>query len=943
MAHQKSSLFCTVIFMLLLFGCSSGNAPVTPDNEAMDSNYSMPVGVSTLFPDGSPASGMGALGVFNLSVNADEISAELTPIRQNSLTDVLEVVDITNFLQMAPCSDCAKIGSISIDIDGNLVVSIGIKHPFEAGDSLKPISGKNRGDLHVFNIEGTIVSNLTGTSFPGLGSTTAGFALVNADGLTPYLDTILDDIYPTDATVHPYILHFDDYTAGNFDASNPMGFDSVTDPPPSGNLVMAMGCDYDYQDYVFSIDGTFDFIYAVGCTYAVSSASKTERFSPEYRVPQHNKKAASEVSIEIITNDLKGEDASSTADIEIHVVDISHGVAVGTNLDEMFADSSVGGISIEIPGVEASTVIVDISSPTGTGHDPADPLVYAATITNTASGVEGTYAGLVKVVDSYSPGLNANPLLSGMDGIKRVEPIENPLTGLFDIAEFATYQTFSIYVETGNELPVAILIPTPDPANITQFNTVDFDATTSYDTDGTITLYEFDYDWDSDPLNFTADDSNTTGLATSPSYDTVGTFTAGLRVTDDLGAVAHDSVTVDVAEISAIFVDDSNTTGTEDGTQANPYNTIQEGLAAAVAGDEVWVDDSGNNYTGPITLTADVVLLSTNWDDSDGDDQADIHSTGSTPVVTGADGATIDGFKVYGGSTFGISVSGVDTTISNCLICDIIRTSTAYGVYITNSTGSSVVNCEITNIRNTTSYGDLYGLYLSNSPITITGNDIHDIVASSNYHSVYLLLASGCAPQGGNHLTITHNKVHGLSTGTFTYPHGMYITGSSEAEVKNNLVHSIVGGSYWTCYGIRFSSSDDVSFVNNVIYDTRKSGFYGSVYGLHISSCTNFDGRNNIVNRIRKNFTYQSAYGVSAPAGTVWEYCDVFDASNGLYTGGIAPGTGCITADPLFVAVSTDFHLASGSPCINAGDPAILDVDNSRSDMGCYGGPGGDW
>ena len=65
--------------------------------------------------------------------------------------------------------------------------------------------------------------------------------------------------------------------------------------------------------------------------------------------------------------------------------------------------------------------------------------------------------------------------------------------------------------------------------------------------------------------------------------------------------------------------------------------------------------------------------------------------------------------------------------------------------------------------------------------------------------------------------------------------------------------------------------------------------------------------------------------------------------TGGLYTGGIAPGTGCITADPLFVAVSTDFHLASGSPCINAGDPAILDVDNSRSDMGCYGGPGGDW
>jgi outer membrane protein assembly factor BamB len=440
----------------IIAGCSSQSSPTTPAETSLSGQPL--VGVSERFPDGSPASGMGALGIFDLSVNADEISAELTPIRQNSLTDVLEVVDITNFLMMAPCSDCAKIGSISIDADGNLVVSIGIRHPFAAGDPLKPISGKNRGDLHVFNVEGTIVSNTAGTSFPGLGNATAGFALVNADGYTPYLDSVLDDIYPTDATVHPYILHFDDYTTGNYDASNPMGFESVTDPPPSGNLVMAMDCDYDYQDYIFNIDGAFDFIYAVGCTYAVSSQSKNARFTPEYRVPQHNKKAASEVSVEIITNDLAEGEIASTADIEIHVVDVSHGVAVGTNLDEMFADSSVGGITMEVPGVEASPVIVDVSSPTGSGHDPSDPLVYAATIANTASGVEGAYTGLVKVVDSYSTGLNESPLLGGMDGIKRVGPIENPLTGLFAIDEFATYQIFDVIVQ---EPPgyIEILIP----------------------------------------------------------------------------------------------------------------------------------------------------------------------------------------------------------------------------------------------------------------------------------------------------------------------------------------------------------------------------------------------------------------------------------------------------------------------------------------------------
>ena len=38
-----------------------------------------------------------------------------------------------------------------------------------------------------------------------------------------------------------------------------------------------------------------------------------------------------------------------------------------------------------------------------------------------------------------------------------------------------------------------------------------------------------------------------------------------------------------------------------------------------------------------------------------------------------------------------------------------------------------------------------------------------------------------------------------------------------------------------------------------------------------------------------------------------------------------------------------DLHLASGSALIDAGDPSIEDADGSTSDMGAYGGPGGEW
>ena len=510
-----------ILTIAIFAGCSQSNSPVEPVNpESKIIALTIPLGVSDFDSNGSPMAGMGTLGLFNLHINPQDVTVELTAMRTGALTDVLEVVDITNFMALAPCNDCAKISSVSLDLDGNLVVSIGLKHPFGAGDLLKPITGRNRADLHVFNVEGIIISNSAGTSFSGVSQTATDLFLKNADGYTAYLDDAIDGFYPTDATVHPYITHFDDYSAGNFDASNSTGFASVTDPPPSGNLVMAMGCDYDYQDYVFIITDPVDFIFAVGCTYAVSAGSKTERFTPEYRVPQHNKKAASEISVEFTTNELMGGITTSSADLEIRVVDISHQVAVGESLDEMFADSSVGGITIDIPGVLSTPALIDGSaSSSGTGHDPSDPLVYSITIENEACADMGSYLGLVKVTDTYSPGLNTNVLLSGNDGIERVSPVSNPLEGLFAISEFAAYQLFDVDVAVGcGPITGSIDVPAACPTDLNNGATVNFEVSaTSANGGGNIVLYEVDFDYDG--MDFTADDSNTDGI-----FNGVGPF-----------------------------------------------------------------------------------------------------------------------------------------------------------------------------------------------------------------------------------------------------------------------------------------------------------------------------------------------------------------------------------------------------------------------------------
>ena len=440
-----------ILILLLLMGCSKSGEVTSPGTEssAIHSAGSLPIGISERNPDGSQSGGMGMLGLFKLTIDLRDTSAELVSIRTASATDVLEVVDITNFMRMAPCTSCVKIKSVRLDSDGHPVLSIGIKHPFEAGDPYKPIWGRNRADLHVFNVEGIVVSNADASFFPLLNSGIAGIQLINADGYTGYLDGVLDSIYPTNATIHPYILHFDDYSKGNFDASNPMGFESVTNPPPSGNLVMAMGSDYDYKDYIFDLKApdTMDFIFAIGCTYGVSSAKRAERFNPQYRVPQFNKKAASEVSVKVISNSMKKGIATSAAVIEVNVVDVNHGVSVGTGLDQMFADSSVKSLKIEIPGIMTDVLTRDGLTPdSGTGHDASDPLIYTCIITNSASADSGDYIGLVKVIDNYTPGQNISSRLEGKDGIKRVEPGINSTTGVFDIGEFATYQVFSIKV-----------------------------------------------------------------------------------------------------------------------------------------------------------------------------------------------------------------------------------------------------------------------------------------------------------------------------------------------------------------------------------------------------------------------------------------------------------------------------------------------------------------
>jgi len=119
----------------------------------------------------------------------------------------------------------------------------------------------------------------------------------------------------------------------------------------------------------------------------------------------------------------------------------------------------------------------------------------------------GTYGGLVKVVDTYAPGQNTTPSLNSKDGIKRVEPLTSPMTGLFDISEFATYQYFVIDVGSGNEKPICDLQVSSN--SVGQGATITANPGTSSDPDGSIIRYEYDSSYNG--TTFTADVTQNSG------------------------------------------------------------------------------------------------------------------------------------------------------------------------------------------------------------------------------------------------------------------------------------------------------------------------------------------------------------------------------------------------------------------------------------------------
>jgi len=136
-----------------------------------------------------------------------------------------------------------------------------------------------------------------------------------------------------------------------------------------------------------------------------------------------------------------------------------------------------------------------------------------------------------------------------------------------------------------NELPVAIFTESAETAYTGEI--IAFNATNSYDSDGTIVTYFWDF----------GDDTNDTGVTVDHAYLDDGVYTVTLTVTDDKGATSSTSATKTVLNRSPIasFTESAETVNTG---EAITFNATDSYDSDGTIVTYFWDFGDGTNGTG---------------------------------------------------------------------------------------------------------------------------------------------------------------------------------------------------------------------------------------------------------------------------------------------------------------------------------------------------------
>lgn len=381
----------------------------------------------------------------------------------------------------------------------------------------------------------------------------------------------------------------------------------------------------------------------------------------------------------------------------------------------------------------------------------------------------------------------------------------------------------------------------------------------------------------------------------------------------DPGSSPADAVEVDGAARESCAV-----------TVPGDFATVQDAVDAAADGDTVCV--GAGTFPGTVSVVGRDVRIA-------GKGRArtvlDGGGLGTTVAVDGGSAVELAGLTVTGGAGGdggGISIVSSTALLENLTVSDNTATSRGGGVFVLSST---VDADDVRVVRNTSA---LTGGGLSVGAATFTGADLY--VA----RNVSLDYGGGGMASGAATTTITNSTfVANVSRGAFGGGGGLEL--DNAGAVLENVV--VAGNrSEAPGAGVKLAGYNHTDVLTNVALVGNEAPDAG---GLHVSG-TGVTAR--IVNAA---IAYNADTGVLVDAGNALDiaYSAFFDNDGHDVNGAPWPvGTdGNVTADPMFVSMAGapqrwDLHLQPGSALVDAGDPALLDPDGTRSDIGAYGGPG---
>jgi hypothetical protein len=421
--------------------------------------------------------------------------------------------------------------------------------------------------------------------------------------------------------------------------------------------------------------------------------------------------------------------------------------------------------------------------------------------------------------------------------------------------------------------------------------------------------------------------------ATAAASEAASTPTAAAGASAEVDATVQAAVAATLAAHEAavtpeqpfstwhVATDGSDSTG--DGSEANPFATIQHGIDVASQGDTVLahpgVYKENINFLGK-NITVGSLFVTTG--DEDYIMQTVIDGTRQDHVVTFENGetaeASLSGFTITNGYSSGTPWPE----------------SSGGGVYCIHA-DPTLVHLRVSDNEATDEGGGLY--FDTCSPI------IEDVVVTNN-----LAGAGGGGMRFSSGSPILQNVV---VTGNSASSGGGLFFYHAEATVTNALVADNVadnrsgdgGGG-----GLYFDGCNPI-FVNVTVVGNSTLGDGG---GLHISYLSNPTLVNSIV---WGNSPEQIYFDMDWEGEAVTiEYSDIQGGEAGIVTNDQGPvywGDGNMDANPQFVNADPDrYRLADDSPCLNAGKAAGApptdiegnprpDPPGSNPDMGAYENP----